>query len=179
MELTKKQIGIILLSAVAVTLVMLLVFALPVSGGIGEVRVNTVTKQAFEESIVPHFLDKLSDDYVKETKFFLTDDYTARSADEYAEIYVEVDLKKLTPIPFQTIWVGIDIIPEAYRDSVVCVTTGPTLTECERSSSKGNITFLVLRNGRSDEELQKLAQDITYDVKWTLAMGVDGHLTPN
>lgn len=172
--MTTKQILGAMGAAVAVTLVFVLLFALPVSGERGRVVVNDLSETAYKETIVPYFLDKDSKKYNEDVSHFL-DDYSAdREASEYCEVYMEVDLKKWTIVPFQKIWVGVENIPEAYKDYVVCVTTGPLMSDCEKDSNKGNLTLLVRRQGLSDEELLQMAQEISLKAKWTLAMGVDG-----
>ena len=176
MEMTKKHIAIVLASAVAATLVFVLLFALPVSGTVGKVAVNTVSDTAYSETLVPYYLDKSSKTYMKGTKHYIDVSLEEHTVSDFAEVYVEVDMKKYTLVPFQSVWVGTKTIPDKYRDNIICVTNGPVMTPCETSSNKGNITMLVLRNGLSDGELTAMAKEIIYDVKWMLAMGIDGHV---
>lgn len=174
MSMTKKQILAVMAVAVAVTLLFVLLFALPVGAKRGKVLVNTVTENAYHNTLVPYFLDKESKLYNADVDHFMDDYSSERTASEYSEIYVEVDMSKFTLVPFQKVWVGVEEIPEKYADYVVCVTTGPLMTTCEKDSNKGNITLLVRRQDLTEEELLKIAEEISFKVKWTLAMGVDG-----
>ena len=95
---------------------------------------------------------------------------------DYREIYVVIDMSKFTPVKFRQLWVDVENIPEKYADTVVCVTNGPLMTQPETSDMKANITLIVKQNDFTNEQLEQMAKELSYRVKWGLAMGVDGYV---
>ncbi len=174
MSMTKKQVLAVMATAIAATVLFVLLFAMPVSGKRGNVSVNTLSDKAYNDTVVPYFLDEESKKYVDSVDHFLDDYDPDRTASEYCEIYMEVEMSKWTVVPFQKIWVGVENIPKEYKPYVVCVTTGPLMTDCEKDRNKGNLTLLVRHQGLTEEQLRDMASNIPLKAKWTLAMGVDG-----
>ena len=176
MEMTKKQVLAVMASAVVIALVFVWLFTLPVSAKLSSVTVSRITSEVYRDKVVPYYLDRFSQEYIEDVDRFI-DDYDPETlASEYREIYIQFNASKLTPIPFQTLWVDVDEIPEKYRDCVVCVTNGPFMTDFERESSKGNITLIVKKLNYSDEELEAMAKELSYKIKWCLASGIDGYV---
>lgn len=176
MEMTKKQVLAVMASAVAIALIFVWLFALPVSGKLSSVTVSRITNEVYKDTVVPYYLDEFSQEYIEDVDHFIEDYDPETLASEYREIYIEFDTSKYTPVPFQTLWVDVDEIPEKYRDCVVCVTNGPLMVDCEQSSSKGNLTLIVKQLNFTDEELEAMAKELSYKIKWCLASGIDGYI---
>lgn len=176
MEMTKKQVLGAAAAAVAVALIFVWLFALPVNAKISEVVVSRISNEAFKDTVVPYYLDKFSQEYIEDVDHFI-DDYTPEAlASDYREIYVVIDMSKFTPVKFRQLWVDVENIPEKYADTVVCVTNGPLMTQPETSDMKANITLIVKQNDFTNEQLEQMAKELSYRVKWGLAMGVDGYV---
>ena len=174
MEMTKKQVLVVMASAVAIALIFVWLFALPVNAKLSDVSVNRITNEVYKNTVVPYYLDQFSQEYIDDVDHFIEDYDPETLASDYREIYIEFDASKYSPVPFQTLWVDVDKIPEKYRDCVVCVTNGPLMRDCEKETSKGNITLIVKKLNYSDEELEAMAKELSYKIKWCLASGIDG-----
>jgi len=176
MQMSIKQILSAAGSAVLAALIFIWLFASPISVNSVEYRINTLSQTAYENTIVPYFLDSSSSKYVNSVSHFIDDYDPSRSADEYTEIYVLFTLSKITPVPFRSVWVGIDDIPEEYKDYVICVTTGPMMTSSDKENYQGNVTVIVRHQDLTREQIEDLAQKLSYRIKWSLAMGIDGNI---
>ena len=176
MDMTKKQILTVCAAAIAIALIFIWLFALPISVGSHTVQINTLSQSAYEKTIVPYFLDTSSSNYMDNVSHFIDDYSPDRSGEEYSEIFILFDLRKFTPVPFRSLWVGVDSIPDEYKNYVVCVTTGPLMTDNVKTKNQGSITLLVRRQDLTDEQLLQLADAVKYRIKWSLAMGIDGNI---
>lgn len=173
--MTRKQSWLVAGVMLAVSLLTVLLFSLPVQAAPVSSQVYRIGQQEYDSVLYPQVLDTAASTYDETLTRFTFSHVPSGNPADYREVRVVFSCRKFTPVPFRTLSLSLPRVPAQYADNVLaCLHT--SLYGEPAAPGQFSLSLLLYVPGMDDAQIASLVETLTFDLAWGFAQGIDGHV---